>query len=122
MKATFYRPTIASSKRRGLTRPNVLALAALAGALGLASPAFASTTGGTMPWDTILTSIESDLTGPVAAAVGVICCVIFGLSMAFGHEGSAIKRGMSILFGLAIAFTSASGILTIFGASSGAVF
>jgi hypothetical protein len=29
---------------------------------------------------------------------------------------------MTILFGLAIAFTSASGILTLFGASSGAVF
>jgi type IV secretion system protein VirB2 len=54
--------------------------------------------------------------------VGVCACVIFGLSMAFGHEGSAMKRGMGILFGLAIAFTSASGILSIFGGGSGAVF
>ena len=98
-----------------------LALAAAA-LLVMARPALASTGSGAMPWDTILTTVETDLTGPVAAAVGVICCVIFGLSMAFGHEGSALKRGMSILFGLAIAFTSASGILTIFGSSSGAVF
>ena len=99
-----------------------LALAAPAALLAMTSPAFASTGSSAMPWDTILTTIETDLTGPVAAAVGVICCVIFGLSMAFGHEGSSLKKGMSILFGLAIAFTSASGILTIFGASSGAIF
>jgi len=99
-----------------------LALAAPAALLAIASPAFASTGSSAMPWDTILTTVETDLTGPVAAAVGVICCVIFGLSMAFGHEGSSLKKGMSILFGLAIAFTSASGILTVFGASSGAIF
>jgi type IV secretion system protein TrbC len=51
-----------------------------------------------------------------------VACVVFGLSMAFGHEGSAMKRGMSILFGLAIAFSSTSGLLTIFGAGTGAVF
>ncbi len=98
------------------------AIGALA-SLGLAHPALASSTsGGTMPWDTVLTTIQNDLTGPVATAVGVCACVIFGLSMAFGHEGSAMKRGMGILFGLAIAFTSASGILSIFGGGSGAVF
>jgi type IV secretory pathway VirB2 component (pilin) len=104
-------------KARALAAP-----AALAAGFALASPAFASTGTGTMPWDTLLTTVQQDLTGPVATAVGVIACVIFGLSMAFGHEGSAMKRGMSILFGLAIAFTSASGLLTVFGGGSGAIF
>ena len=108
--------------RNSLRRFRLAVLAAPATLLSLASPAFASTGSTAMPWDTVLTTIETDLTGPVAAAVGVICCVVFGLSMAFGHEGSSLKKGMTILFGLAIAFTSASGILTIFGASSGAVF
>ncbi|MEW6596968.1 MAG: TrbC/VirB2 family protein [Pseudomonadota bacterium] len=84
--------------------------------------ALASTTGTAMPWDNVLTNIKQDLTGPVATAVGVCACVIFGLSMSFGHDGSTMKRGMSILFGLAIAFTSASGLLSVFGATSGAVF
>ncbi|HTK35525.1 MAG TPA: TrbC/VirB2 family protein [Caulobacteraceae bacterium] len=97
-------------------------LAALAGALASASPAAAATGGGVMPWDNILTTVQADLTGPVAVAVGVVCCVVFGLSMAFGHEGSAMKRGMSILFGLAIAFSSTTGLLTIFGAGTGATF
>jgi type IV secretory pathway VirB2 component (pilin) len=68
-----------------------LALAAPAALLAMASPAFASTGASAMPWDTILTTVEADLTGPVAGAVGVICCVIFGLSMAFGHEGSSLN-------------------------------
>lgn len=96
--------------------------ALLAALIALPRTAFAATSGGTMPWDTILTTVQNDLTGPVATAVGVCACVVFGLSMAFGHEGGVMKRGMSILFGLAIAFTSASGLLSIFGASSGAVF
>jgi len=98
------------------------ALAALVGVLAMAGPAAATTTTGTMPWDTILTTVETDLTGPVATAIGVICCIVFGLSMAFGHEGSAMKRGMAILFGLAIAFTSSTGLLTVFGGGTGAVF
>jgi len=100
----------------------VAALGALAGVLATASPASATTTTGTMPWDNILTTVQADLTGPVAVAIGVVCCVVFGLSMAFGHEGSALKRGMSILFGLAIAFSSTTGLLTVFGAGTGATF
>lgn len=102
--------------------PARAASAALAAAVFAARPAMAAAIGGAMPWDSVLTTIQQDLTGPVATVIGVVCCVIFGLSMAFGHEGSAMKRGMSILFGLAIAFTSASGILTFFGGSAGAAF
>lgn len=108
------------ASRRGA--PSLATLAALAGVLAMAGPASAATTTGTMPWDNILTTVQADLSGPVAVAVGVVCCVVFGLSMAFGHEGSAMKRGMSILFGLAIAFSSTSGLLTIFGAGTGATF
>jgi type IV secretory pathway VirB2 component (pilin) len=109
-------------RRRSRERALLSFVASATAGLASARPALASTTGGTMPWDSILTTVQSDLTGPVATAVGVCACVIFGLSMAFGHEGSVMKRGMSILFGLAIAFTSASGLLSMFGASSGAVF
>jgi type IV secretion system protein VirB2 len=111
--------------RPGAARLGAQALAApavLAAGLALAGPASAATGGATMPWDTILTTVQTDLTGPVAVAVGVICCVMFGLSMAFGHEGSAMKRGMAILFGLAIAFSSATGLLTVFGGAAGATF
>jgi len=111
--------------RSGAAGLGVRALAApafLAAGVVFAGPASAATGGATMPWDNILTTVQQDLTGPVAVAIGVICCVVFGLSMAFGHEGSAMKRGMSILFGLAIAFSSGTGLLTIFGGATGATF
>ncbi len=87
-----------------------------------ASPSFASTTTtGTMPWDTVLTTVETDLTGPVAVAVGVVAVVITGLGIALGGEGSFMRRAFGILFGLSVAFMSSTAILTFFG-SSGAVF
>lgn len=115
-------PYLARLKASRHGRSRLAAPAALIAGAALASPAFASTGTGTMPWDNILTTVQTDLTGPVATAIGVACCIIFGLSMAWGHEGSAMKRGMSILFGLAIAFTSASGLIQVFGGGTGAIF
>ncbi len=98
------------------------AVATLVAVLAAASPSFASTTTtGTMPWDTVLTTVETDLTGPVAVAVGVVAVVITGLGIALGGEGSFMRRAFGILFGLSVAFMSSTAILTFFG-SSGAVF
>ncbi len=102
--------------------PPLPAVASLMTALAAASPSFASTTTtGTMPWDTVLTTVETDLTGPVAVAVGVVAVVITGLGIALGGEGSFMRRAFGILFGLSVAFMSSTAILTFFG-SSGAVF
>jgi len=87
-----------------------------------ATPAFASSSSTTMPWDSILTTIKDDLTGPVATTIAVIACVVFGLGMAMGQEGSSMKKGMTILFGLALAITGATTVVGIFGGSSGAAF
>ena len=98
------------------------AVATLVAGLAAASPSFASTTTtGTMPWDTVLTTVETALTGPVAVAVGVVAVVITGLGIALGGEGSFMRRAFGILFGLSVAFMSSTAILTFFG-SSGAVF
>jgi type IV secretion system protein VirB2 len=94
-----------------------------AGALALgATPAFASTSSTTMPWDTILTNLQTDITGPIATAVSVIACVVFGLGMAMGQEGSAMKKGMMVLFGLSLAFFGSSALVSLFGGTSGATF
>jgi type IV secretory pathway VirB2 component (pilin) len=107
--------------RKSPSRHLLLAATAL-GALGLASPTWATTTTGAMPWDTVLTTIETDLTGPVVVAIAVISVVLCGIGIAMGHEGSPMRRGFSILFGLSIALMGASAILTFFGSSAGAVF
>ncbi len=82
----------------------------------------AGTGGGAMPWDTPLQTIESDLTGPVAKIIGIIAVVLFGLAFAFGEHGSTLRKGLGIIFGLAIAFTATTFVSTFFGFTGGAGF
>ncbi len=65
-----------------------------------------------MPWETPLQTIADSITGPVAKAVGVLVIAITGLGMAFSEGGSWLRKGVSIVFGLAIVCTI--GALTAF--------
>ena len=92
-------------------------------ALTLAAPAFAGTTGGTaMPWETPLQTIQYSLSGPVAKAIGVIAIVLTGLGFAVAESGSVVRKGIGIVFGLAIAFTATTFMTRFFNITSGAVF
>lgn len=84
--------------------------------------AASAATGGSMPWDTPLTTIENDLTGPVVVAAATIAVVLTGLGFAVGGEGTFMRRGFGIVFGLAIALMGTTAILTFFGSAAGAVF
>lgn len=107
---------------RGLARLKAAPLA-LYVALAVASPAFAATTGGTsMPWETPLQTVQDSLAGPVAKAVGIIAIIVTALGFAFSEGGSALRRGIGIIFGLAIAFTATTFITSFFSITSGAVF
>jgi type IV secretion system protein VirB2 len=88
----------------------------------LATPAWASGSGTAMPWEAPLTTIENSLSGPVAKAVGVIAIVVTGLGFAFAEGGSAMRKGIGIVFGLAIAFTATTFITSFFNMTSGAAF
>ncbi|MBO9547140.1 MAG: TrbC/VirB2 family protein [Caulobacter sp.] len=95
----------------------------LAGLLVLAAdPAWASGGGAAMPWEDKLTAIADSVTGPVARAIGVIAIALFGIAVAVSEGGSMVRRGCSVLFGLAIAFTASSFFLPWLGFTSGAVF
>jgi type IV secretion system protein VirB2 len=88
-----------------------------------AGPALAGTTGGTaMPWETPLQSVADSISGPVAKAIGIIAIVITGIGFAFAEGGSAMRKGVGIVFGLAIAFTATTFITSFFSITSGAVF
>lgn len=105
-----------------LARADRIALGAFV-ALSAAMPAFATTTGGTaMPWETPLQTVQDSLAGPVAKAVGIIAIVVTGLGFAFAEGGSAMRKGIGIVFGLAIAFTATTFISSFFSLTSGAVF
>ena len=88
-----------------------------------AGPALASTTGSTaMPWETPLQTVQDSLSGPVAKAVGIIAIVLTGLGFAVAESGSVVRKGIGIVFGLAIAFTATTFISSFFSLTSGAVF
>ena len=90
--------------------------------LMLATPAWASGSGTAMPWEGPLTTIETSLSGPVAKAIGVIAIVITGLGFAFAEGGSAMRKGVGIVFGLAIAFTATTFVTSFFNLTAGAAF
>jgi len=111
----------ASAAARLRLRSNDILLGAFVSAM-LASPAWATGTGTAMPWEAPLTTIQNSLAGPVAKAIGIIAIVITGLAFAFSEGGSTMRKGIGIVFGLAIAFTATTFISSFFNLTSGAVF
>jgi type IV secretion system protein TrbC len=111
--------------RRGFTQNQRMAYALMLAAglaLVMAAPAWASSSGTAMPWEAPLTTIMNSLAGPVAKAVGVIAIVITGLGFAFAEGGSAMRKGIGIVFGLAIAFTATTFVTSFFNLTAGAAF
>ncbi len=88
----------------------------------LSAVAFAAEADQGMPWVGPLQKITASISGPVAQAAGVICIVIAGLGIAFGESGGGTRKLFQVVMGLAIAFTAASIVSKLFGASSGVIF
>jgi type IV secretory pathway VirB2 component (pilin) len=114
-------------KKIGSSQVRACASTALALVAGVAvllavSPAWAAGAGAAMPWEGPLDTIMQSLSGPVAKAVGIIAIVLTGLGFAFAEGGSALRKGIGIVFGLAIAFTATTFVSTFFNMTAGAVF
>lgn len=58
----------------------------------------------------------------MAKAIGIIAIAVTGLGVAFAEGGSWVRRGLGIVFGLAIAFTASSFAVSFFGFTGGAGF
>jgi type IV secretory pathway VirB2 component (pilin) len=71
-------------------------------AIAMVQPALASTGGG-LPWDTPLQTLQNDMTGPVATAVSVLALFAAGAALVFGEElGHLVRRALLLV--VAIAF------------------
>ena len=94
-------------------------LAALAAAIvvGLPTHVFASSAG--MPWEGPLQRLVQSLTGPVAKGIGIAAIVITALGMAMSESGHAMKKFLTIIFALCIAFTAGTFGLSLLGFSGG---
>ena len=92
--------------------------AAMTCSLMVAGPALAGGSG--MPWEGPLQQVVQSITGPVVQAAAVVAVVVFGAGVAMSENGSSMRRGLSILFGLCIAFAAATFFLDFFGFAGGA--
>ena len=71
-------------------------------AIAMLQPALASTGGG-LPWDSPLQTLQNDLTGPVATTVSVLALFAAGAALVFGEEmGLFVRRALLLV--VAIAF------------------
>lgn len=80
---------------------------------------FADDVNGPMPWEGPLQAIMNSISGPVAKILGVIAIVLAGLGIAFGESGSGVRKLFQVVLGLAIAFTAASIVSTLFQPAGG---
>jgi type IV secretion system protein VirB2 len=59
--------------------------------------AYASSTGGSLPWDTPLTTLKNDITGPVAFTISLLAMVACGAALVFGGEINEFIRRIIML-------------------------
>ena len=91
--------------------------AAITCALLAAGPAFAGGSG--MPWEGPLQQVVQSITGPVVQDAAVVAVVVFGAGVAMSENGSSMRRGLGIMFGLCIAFAASTFFLDFFGFAGG---
>lgn len=81
------------------TQTRILFVALLA--LVASSPALAGTG---LPWDTAVTTLRNNLTGPIATAISVVAFLAAGATLVFGGDdlGNIAKRLLYVVLGVAI--------------------
>lgn len=59
--------------------------------------------GDSLPWDSPIATLQSNLTGPVATGISVVAFLAAGAALVFGEElGGIAKKGLYIVLGIAM--------------------
>lgn len=83
--------------------------------------AFAVTTGGALPWDLPITTLQNDLQGPVAHGVVTAAAVGTGIMWAVSEHGTGVRKASALAFGGAAAL-GATQLVTVLFPLGGALF
>lgn len=79
--------------------------------------------GSGMPWEGPLQDTLDSITGPVVRFGAIVAIIVTAIGMAFSDGGGAfLRRMVSLLFGISIAFAAVTWGLDFFGFSGGASF
>jgi type IV secretory pathway VirB2 component (pilin) len=103
-------PTNATTVQRSRLPLAVVGLAATV--LAMPSLAHATTTGGSLPWDTPLQTLETDIKGPVAYGLALLGIVASGGMLIFGGEISEFTRRIIYVVLVAAIILGAASLLT----------
>ena len=61
-----------------------------------------------LPWDSTLSTVESDMTGTVAKVMSVIAVVIAGIGFAHSEDGSWKKTAFKVALGVSVIMGAAA--------------
>src|ERR1700674_5001335 len=77
--------------------------------------------GGALPWDQPLTTLQTDLQGPVAHSITTAAVIGAGLTWAFSEHGTGARKVSALAFGVAAAL-GATQLMTAVFPFAGALF
>ena len=83
----------------------------------LPDPAFASSGGGGLPWESPLQQIQQSITGPVAGFIALAAVAIAGAMLIFGGELNDFARRLCYVALVGGVLLGATQIVALFGAT-----
>src|SRR5215813_4964096 len=83
--------------------------------------AFAAVAGGALPWDTPLTTLQTDLQGPVAHAITTAAIIGTGIIWSVSEHGTGVRKMSALAFGGSCAL-GATALMTTLFSMGGALF
>jgi type IV secretion system protein TrbC len=87
---------------------------------GLSGHAWASSAGGSMPWDNAFTVLSQDLTGPIPKTLSLIGIATTGMMLVSGAEINHFARAIIVLVFVCSLLIGANNLFAAFGWGSGA--
>ncbi len=76
--------------------------------------ALAAVAGGALPWDGPLTTLQTDLQGPVAHAITTAAVIGTGIMWSVSEHGTGVRKMSSLAFGGACALGATQLMTTLF--------
>jgi len=107
-----------SRERHSLIATGALALTLC---LVLIEPAFASSGGGGLPWESPLQQIQQSITGPVAGFIALAAVAIAGGMLIFGGELNDFARRLCYIALVGGVLLGATQIVALFGATGAVI-
>ncbi|MDI6029338.1 conjugal transfer pilin TrbC [Corticibacterium sp. UT-5YL-CI-8] len=98
-----------------------LAAFAVVACASLADPAFASSGGGGLPWESPLQQIQQSITGPVAGFIALAAVAIAGAMLIFGGELNDFARRLCYVALVGGVLLGATQIVALFGATGASI-